>query len=82
MVDRQVKVNLRMGLHAREAVLFVKQATQFKSDIFVEKGGKTVNAKSIMGLMSQVISNGSVITIRANGSDAERAVETLVGMVS
>lgn len=82
MAEKSVKVNLRAGLHARPAALFVQQANKFTSEIFVEKGGKTVNAKSIMGIMSLAISRGSQITIKAEGTDAERAVETLAEMVS
>lgn len=82
MAEKNVTVNLRSGLHARPAALFVQQANKFSSDVFVEKAGKSVNAKSIMGIMSLAISKGTEITIRAEGSDAERAVETLTEMVS
>ncbi|GAX90789.1 HPr family phosphocarrier protein [Effusibacillus lacus] len=82
MAEKSVTVNLRAGLHARPAALFVQQANKFTSEIFVEKAGKTVNAKSIMGIMSLAISKGSEIKIKAEGSDADRAVETLAEMVS
>lgn len=82
MAEKKVTVNLRAGLHARPAALFVQQANKFSSDVFVEKAGKSVNAKSIMGIMSLAISKGTEITIRAEGSDAERAVEVLAEMVS
>lgn len=81
MAEKIVTVNLRSGLHARPAALFVQQANKFTSDVFVEKSGKSVNAKSIMGIMSLAISKGTEITIRAEGSDADRAVETLSEMV-
>lgn len=82
MAERKVTVNLRSGLHARPAALFVQQANKFSSEVFVEKAGKSVNAKSIMGIMSLAISNGAEIIIRAEGSDSDRAVETLAEMVS
>jgi phosphotransferase system HPr (HPr) family protein len=82
MAEKKVTVNLRAGLHARPAALFVQQANKFSSDVFVEKADKSVNAKSIMGIMSLAISKGTEITIRAEGSDAERAVEVLAEMVS
>ncbi|MFC4768361.1 HPr family phosphocarrier protein [Effusibacillus consociatus] len=82
MAEKTIVVNLRSGLHARPAALFVQQANKFTSEIFVEKAGKTVNAKSIMGIMSLAISKGSEITIKAEGSDAEKAVETLADMVT
>lgn len=82
MAQKQVTVALRSGLHARPAALFVQQANKFTCDIFVEKDGKSANAKSIMGVMSLAIGCGAEITIRAEGSDAERAVEELSEMVS
>ena len=51
MVEKQVQVKLRTGLQARPAALFVQEANRFSSDVFLEKDGKKVNAKSIMGLM-------------------------------
>lgn len=65
MAEKQVKVKLKTGLQARPAALFVQEANRFSSDIFLEKDGKKVNAKSIMGLMSLAVSSGSVITLRA-----------------
>lgn len=82
MVERKVTVNLSNGLHARNAYLFVKQASKFRSDIFVEKAGKTVNAKSIMGIMSQILARGTEITISAKGTDADLAVDALAKMVN
>lgn len=82
MAQKKVTVALRAGLHARPAALFVQQANKFTSDIFVEKDGKSVNAKSIMGIMSLAISHGTEIIIKAEGSDAQRAVDTLGDMVS
>ena len=58
MLEKQVKVKLKTGLQARPAALFVQEANRFSSDIFLEKDGKKVNAKSIMGLMSLAISSG------------------------
>ncbi|PEO82118.1 HPr family phosphocarrier protein [Bacillus toyonensis] len=81
MVQKQVKVSLKNGLQARPAALFVQEANRFHADIFIEKDGKTVNAKSIMGIMSLAIGTGSMITITAEGSDAEEALEALAAYV-
>ncbi|MFC0274637.1 HPr family phosphocarrier protein [Metabacillus herbersteinensis] len=81
MVERQVEVNLKTGLQARPAALFVQEANRFSSDVFLEKDGKKVNAKSIMGLMSLAISTGSVIQLIAEGNDEQEAVETLAKYV-
>lgn len=77
MVEKQVEVNLKTGLQARPAALFVQEANRFASDIFLEKDGKKVNAKSIMGLMSLAVSSGSEINLIAEGSDEQEAVEAL-----
>ncbi|MDQ0191366.1 HPr family phosphocarrier protein [Alicyclobacillus cycloheptanicus] len=82
MVERRVVVRLRTGLLARPAALFVQEANRFSCDTFVEKDGKSVNAKSIMGIMSLAIAHGQEITVRAEGSDAQQAVERLAEMVS
>ena len=52
MVERNVIVRLETGLHARPAARFVQEANQYQSDIYIVKGNKKVNAKSIMGVMS------------------------------
>ncbi|MBJ8053803.1 HPr family phosphocarrier protein [Bacillus cereus] len=81
MVQKLVKVALKNGLQARPAALFVQEANRFHSDIFIEKDGKTVNAKSIMGIMSLAIGTSSMITITTEGSDAEEALEALAAYV-
>lgn len=75
-------VRMRSGLLARPAALFVQEANRFSSDTFVEKEGKSVNAKSIMGIMSLAIAHGQEITVRADGSDEQAAVARLVEMIS
>ncbi len=82
MQQQTATVRLRSGLLARPAALFVQEANRFSSDTFVEKDGKSVNAKSIMGIMSLAIAHGQEITIRANGNDEEAAVARLIEMIS
>jgi len=77
MVEKQVEVKLKTGLQARPAALFVQEANRFSSDIFLEKDGKKVNAKSIMGLMSLAVGSGVEINIIANGEDEEKAITRL-----
>ncbi|PWK13038.1 HPr family phosphocarrier protein [Tumebacillus permanentifrigoris] len=81
MAEKKVTVGLRSGLHARPAALFVQEANKYASDVFVEKEGKAVNAKSIMGIMSLAISNGAQIIIRAEGNDADQAVVRLAELI-
>ncbi|MDQ0269029.1 HPr family phosphocarrier protein [Cytobacillus purgationiresistens] len=77
MVERQVEVKLKAGLQARPAALFVQEANRFSSDIFLEKSGKKVNAKSIMGLMSLAVSSGSTVKLIAEGKDENEALDKL-----
>lgn len=81
MVEKQVNVQLKSGLQARQAALFVQEANRFNSDVYLEKDEKKVNAKSIMGIMSLAISKGTDVTISADGSDEESAVEALSAII-
>ncbi|OES46144.1 HPr family phosphocarrier protein [Domibacillus iocasae] len=81
MAEKTVQVQLKSGLQARPAALFVQEATRFNSEIFLEKDGKKINAKSIMGIMSIALSNGEEVTISAEGRDSEEAVDTMAALV-
>src|SRR6478752_6578275 len=81
MKEKQVEVKLKTGLQARPAALFVQEANRFSSDIFLEKDGKKVNAKSIMGLMSLAVGSGVVVDIVADGDDEASAIEALADFI-
>ena len=81
MTENQVQVELKSGLQARQAALFVQEANRYQADVYLQKDEKKVNAKSIMGIMSLAISKGSSVTISAEGSDEEQAVEGLIAMI-
>ncbi|AUO11747.1 HPr family phosphocarrier protein [Priestia aryabhattai] len=80
-MEKQVEVKLKTGLQARVAALFVQEATRFTSDVYLKKDEKVVNAKSIMGLMSLAINNGSFITLIVEGVDEKEAMDALVAYV-
>lgn len=82
MVEKLTIVELESGLQARVAAQFVQEANQFSADLYLEKDGKRVNAKSIMGLMSLAIGNGETVTFMAEGPDEERALNHLVSFVT
>ncbi|WP_211653718.1 HPr family phosphocarrier protein [Planococcus alpniumensis] len=81
MVEKQVEVQLKSGLQARQAALFVQEANRYSSDVYLEKGDKKVNAKSIMGIMSLAVSKGTNVTISADGADEESAVGALAQLI-
>lgn len=70
------------GLRASRAAMFVQVAGRYSSLIFVEKGNKKINAKSIMGVLSLGIKQGEKIFIFANGKDEDDAIEALEKIVS
>lgn len=82
LVENLVKVDLETGLQARPAAKFVQEANRYSSHLFLEKDGKKVNAKSIMGLMSLAIANGEEVKIIADGPDEVDAMNHLVSFVT
>ncbi|WP_285528440.1 HPr family phosphocarrier protein [Bacillus altitudinis] len=82
MVEKTVAIQLKTGLQARPAALFVQEANRFGADIFLEKDGKKVNAKSIMGLMSLAISSGVTVKLIADGADEQEAIDALTDFIN
>ncbi|GAA0318094.1 HPr family phosphocarrier protein [Bacillus carboniphilus] len=82
MEQRQLDVQLRTGLQARPAAQFVQEANRFQSEVYLEKEGKKVNAKSIMGIMSLALGAGSQVTLSAEGNDEKEAIEALAAFIS
>lgn len=82
LIKRIITVKIETGLQARPAAEFVKEANRYTAEIYLEKDGNQVNAKSIMGLMSLAIISGEEITLSAEGVDAEFALDHLEAFVS
>ncbi|MCF6281632.1 MAG: HPr family phosphocarrier protein [Candidatus Polarisedimenticolaceae bacterium] len=81
MIKRDVTIINKLGLHARAAAKLVSCASQFESEIFVERNGHRVNGKSIMGVMMLAASQGVRITLEAEGDDEELAVQALQTLI-
>lgn len=77
MEKREFKVIAETGIHARPATLLVQAASNFSSDINLEYSGKSVNLKSIMGVMSLGVGQGSEISISAEGDDEKEAIDAI-----
>lgn len=75
MTMRNIQVNLENGLEARPVALLVQEASKYESKIYIQSGDKRVNAKSIMGMMSLGLDNGEALTVSAEGTDEQAAVE-------
>ena len=81
MYVRDVVVKNQVGLHARPATFFTQKANEFKSTILLERENRSVNAKSLLGVLSMGIMKDMQITIIGDGSDEVEAVNTLCQLI-
>jgi phosphocarrier protein HPr len=81
MYSKEVTVTNSVGLHARPATFFIQKSNEFKSSIWVEKGDRRINAKSLLGILSLGIIKGTEIKIIADGVDEEAAVSSLINLI-
>jgi len=81
LVEKEVTLKNKYGLHARPATLFAETASAFTCDITIVKDGQDVNGKSIFGLMMLAAESGSTLLVRASGDDAEAAVAAIEKLV-
>lgn len=77
LIEREVLIINRAGIHARPAAKLVRTAGAFSSDIFLESGGERVNGKSIMGIITLGATYQTTVRIIADGDDEEAAVDAL-----
>ena len=77
MFNKEVIVRCESGLHNKQVTYFVQKANEFRSSIWLESENRRMNAKSLLGIMSLGIVTGAVVTLTAQGSDAEAAVSAL-----
>jgi phosphocarrier protein HPr len=73
MIEKEVTVRNRAGVHTRPAASIVKAAARFKSEIFLIRDGFSINAKSIIGVMTLAAEQGAILTLQINGPDEESA---------
>ncbi len=77
MISRDVVVRCETGLHNSQATYFVQKANEFECNIWLESESRKMNAKSLLGIMSLGIINGTTVTLSASGSDEEVAINAL-----
>ena len=82
MLQQDVEIINKLGLHARASAKLSQAAGQFKSDIFLERNGNRVNAKSIMGVMMLAAAKGATILLETAGDDEGEAMEALAALVA
>ncbi|ODQ00910.1 MULTISPECIES: HPr family phosphocarrier protein [Salinivibrio] len=81
MYKKQVEITAENGLHTRPAAQFVKDAKAYDADITVESNGKSASAKSLFKLQTLGLTKGTMVTISAEGAQAQEAVDHLVKLM-
>lgn len=82
MTSKNILIRLENGLEARPVALLVQEASKYESTIYIQTGGKRVNAKSIMGMMSLGLDEGDELTVDAEGADEQIAVDNIERFLS
>lgn len=82
MLSRDVTIVNDVGLHARPATFFIQKANTYKSTIWLEEGGRRINAKSLLGVLSMGIVKGTSITLISDGADEEEALNGLAELIT
>jgi phosphocarrier protein len=82
MLKEEIEIINKLGLHARASSKLTQTASQFASDVWIEKNGRKVNAKSIMGVMMLAAAMGSSISLEASGADEQAAIDALKNLIN
>lgn len=81
MITQDIEIINKLGLHARASTKLTQTASKFASDVWIERNGRRVNAKSIMGVMMLAAGKGAVVKIEVNGNDETAAMHALVTLI-
>jgi phosphocarrier protein HPr len=81
VIEHDIEIKNKLGLHARAAAKLVHTAARFRSDIKIRKGDEEVDGKSILGILLLAAGRGTTITIKANGEDEAEAVEAIEKLI-
>ncbi len=82
MLQQGITISNKLGLHARASAKLTQTAGRFQSDVWITKGARRVNAKSIMGVMMLAAGKGSEVMLEASGADEIQAMEALVMLIN
>jgi phosphocarrier protein HPr len=82
MVKQEIEIINKLGLHARASTKLTQTASQYKSEVWLERNRRRVNAKSIMGVMMLAASKGSKVVVEASGADEAQALESLLTLIN
>jgi phosphocarrier protein HPr len=81
VIEHDIEIKNKLGLHARAAAKLVHCAARFRSDIKIRKGDEEVDGKSILGILLLAAGRGTIITIKANGEDEAEAVDAIEKLI-
>ncbi len=76
------EITNRLGLHARPSAKLTQLATQFRAEVWLERDGRRVNAKSIMGVMMLAASHGTKLVVETDGEDADAALQAILDLIA
>ncbi|MFQ6069036.1 MAG: HPr family phosphocarrier protein [Candidatus Aminicenantales bacterium] len=82
MLEKEIKINNKLGLHARAAVKFVNLANRFSSSVKILKDTNEIDGKSILGILTLAAVQGTTITLRVSGKDEAEALKALVELIN
>jgi phosphocarrier protein len=82
MPSQEIEIINKLGLHARASAKLTQTASRFPSEVTISRGSRSVNAKSIMGVMTLAASRGCRVTLSAEGAQAEEALAALIALIS
>jgi phosphocarrier protein HPr len=82
MIKKDIEIINKLGLHARASTKLTQTASQFSSEIWIERNGRRVNAKSIMGVMMLAAAKGAIIAIEATGADEAAAMTAMEALTN
>lgn len=80
MIQQEVTIRNRAGMHTRPAAALVKLAAKYKAEFFIEKDGMEINGKSIIGVMTLAAEQGSNLLLKFDGEDEEQARKEIVAL--
>jgi phosphocarrier protein len=81
MLERDIEIINKLGLHARASAKLTQTASKFASEVWLSRNGKRINGKSIMGVMMLAAAKGARIHIETNGADEDSAMDALVALI-
>jgi phosphocarrier protein HPr len=82
MIKTRISISNKLGLHARASAKLTKLATSFKSEVWMSRNGRRVNAKSIMGVMMLAAGMGAEVAIETEGEDEQAAMDSIVALIN